>query len=265
MTGSGACTEKLLTGSKLAFYADTMWKNLQHAVLGVALMMPLPIAADDKKISLGVPDELVNTGFLKHLLPRFSLKTQVRISLGPTGEVALGDAGVPVFKQADRVWHLSGGGDGDVKKFRDWLTSDIGKRTIDAFSGDGGFSSDVEVQVVEVVQEISGDVVLGEQVSLQKCGRCHVVNEKNRMNGMGSSPSFRLMRTFSDWQNRFEAFFALKPHPAFTQVEDVTEPFPVDRPSPIAPIEVTLDEIDAIIAYVAILEPADLGAPIKSQ
>jgi hypothetical protein len=82
---------------------------------------------------------------------------------------------------------------------------------------------------------------------------------------MGASPSFRLLRTFPDWQNRFEAFFTLKPHPAFTQVEDVTEPFPIHLPSPIAPIEVTLDEIDAILAYVATVEPADLGAPIQPR
>jgi len=181
------------------------------------------------------------------------------------GEVVLGEAGTPVFKQDDTVWHLSDGGDADVQKFLDWLTSDIGKRTIDAFKGDVSFSSDVAVQKVEVVQEITGDVVLGEKISLSKCGRCHVVNEKNRMNGMGSSPSFPLLRTFPDWQNRFEAFFTLAPHPAFTQVEDVTEPFPIDRPSPIAPIEVTLDEIDAILAFMVTVPPADLGAPIKLQ
>ena len=85
------------------------------------------------------------------------------------------------------------------------------------------------------------------------------------MKAIGSTPSFALMRTFPDWQQRFETFFILKPHPAFTQVADVTEPFGSSLPSPIAPIEVTLDEIDAITAYVATIPPADLGAPIQSQ
>ena len=68
-----------------------------------------------------------------------------------------------------------------------------------------------------------------------------------------------------DWDNRFRAFFALNPHPAFTQVEDVTEPFPIDRPPPIIPVEITLADLEAIMAYVSRLEPADLGAPIKHQ
>ena len=57
----------------------------------------------------------------------------------------------------------------------------------------------------------------------------------------------------------------LKPHAAFTQVDGVTEPFAANLPSPIAPIEVSLEEIEAITAYVGSVDPADLGAPIKSQ
>ena len=125
------------------------------------------------------------------------------------------------------------------------------------------FSADVSVKEVEVVQVLTGDAALGEKVALTQCGRCHVVNETNRMNAIGSTPSFALMRTFSDWQERFETFFILKPHPAFTQVAEITEPFPDHLPSPIAPVEVTLDEIDAITAYVSSIEPADLGAPIQ--
>jgi hypothetical protein len=45
----------------------------------------------------------------------------------------------------------------------------------------------------------------------------------------------------------------------------VTDPFPDNLPSPIAPIEVTLDEIDAIVAYVGTIAPADLGAPVEIQ
>jgi len=85
------------------------------------------------------------------------------------------------------------------------------------------------------------------------------------MNAIGSTPSFALMRNFGDWEGRFQTFFLLKPHPAFTQVADVTDPFPDNLPSPIAPIEVTLDEIDAIVAYVATIAPADLGAPVQSR
>jgi hypothetical protein len=73
------------------------------------------------------------------------------------------------------------------------------------------------------------------------------------------------MRSFTDWRARFEAFFALNPHPSFTQVDGVTEPFDISRPSPIAPVEITLDELDAILAFVSRIPPADLGAPIQYQ
>ena len=72
-------------------------------------------------------------------------------------------------------------------------------------------------------------------------------------------------RTLPGWLKRFEGFYALKPHGAFTQVADVTPPFNPARPSPIVPIEMTLDDLDAILAYVATVAPADLGAPIQSQ
>ena len=85
------------------------------------------------------------------------------------------------------------------------------------------------------------------------------------MKAIGSTPSFKLMRSFEDWRRRYEAFYLLNPHPAFTQVFEVTEPFAAHLPSPIVPIEVSLDEIAAIVAYVATLKPADLGSPIQSQ
>ena len=244
-----------------------MLKNLQYAVLVSTLCFVGPVEAQDKKFTLSVPSDLVEIGLMKHVLPRFSLKTQIRIELTENGEVAIGPTGTPVFKQGEQIFSLSDGGDADVSRFRDWLLSDIGKRTIEGFKVDGTqvFSADVTVQQAVVATELSGDAVLGEELSLEHCGRCHVVSEKNRMNGMGSSPSFRLMRTFSDWQNRFEAFFVLAPHPAFTQITDVTEPFPIDRPSPIIPMEITLEELDAILAYVSKLEPADLGAPIQPR
>ncbi|MEP5761455.1 MAG: hypothetical protein ABJ327_19485 [Litoreibacter sp.] len=237
-----------------------MWKNLQYAVL-ILGMSANSVVAQDKSFTLAAPDILIGTGFLKHLLPRFSLKTQIRIVLAESGDAAFGETGTPVFRHGDVTWHLSENDDEDVERFRDWLTSEIGKRTVEAFDG---FSADVAQKTATVEVTVTGDALLGEKVSLKQCGRCHVVSDKNRMNGIGSSPSFRLMRTFSDWRDRFEGFYLLKPHPAFTQIEDVTDPFPIGRPSPIAPIEVTLDELEAIVAYVDSLPPANLGAAIKT-
>lgn len=107
------------------------------------------------------------------------------------------------------------------------------------------------------------DYAPGEKLTLFNCGRCHVVNEKNRYGGIGSTPSFAAMRTLDDWEARFDAFFTLAPHPAFTQVAGVTEPFPVNRPSPIHPLTLTLEEIRVIKEYTRTIMPKDLGAPVR--
>lgn len=227
-----------------------------------------PAIAQDKAFTLDAPAALADTGFLKHLLPRFSLKTGIRITLTDEGaEAAFGTEGTPVFRQGDTIWAFKATPGQDTDAFANWLQSDVGKRTIEAFSPDGEpmFSADVAVKKVVQAVALTGDKAIGEKVSLAQCGRCHVIDDRNRMNAIGSSPSFRLLRSFPDWQERFETFFLLKPHPAFTQVEDVTEPFAAHLPSPIAPIEVTLEEIEAITAYVSSMTPADLGAPIQSQ
>ncbi len=240
-----------------------------RAIIFAAISLAAPALGQDKTFTLQAPAPLIETGFTKHLLPRFSLKTGIRITVtSDGGDAVFGTEGRPVFRQGDTIWHLSKtDGDADVDAFEDWLVSDVGKRTIEAFVADGiaEFSADVSVRVAQASVALTGDAALGEKVSLTQCGRCHVINESNRMNAIGSSPSFRLLRSLPNWQERFETFFLLKPHPAFTQVEDVTEPFPDHLPSPIAPIEVTLEQIEAITAYVSSVEPADLGAPIQTQ
>ncbi len=233
----------------------------------LCLMLPNLAMADGKSFGLSAPDALVDSGFLKHLLPRFSLKTGVRIRLNDgTAGAAFGDEGTPVFRDDTTVWHLDGAGS-HIDTFAKWLQSDVGKRTIEAFEKDGAplFSADVGAAQVVATAQMAGDTAKGEALSLAMCGRCHVVNASNRMNAIGSTPSFALMRTFGDWQARFEGFYVLRPHPAFTQVADVTDPFDETLPSPIVPLEITLDEIAAIVAYVSEIEPADLGAPIQSQ
>ena len=109
----------------------------------------------------------------------------------------------------------------------------------------------------------AADYAPGEKLTLYHCGRCHVVNEKNRYGGIGSTPSFGALRTLDDWEVRFDAFFTLPPHPAFTQVEGVTEPFPINRPSPIHPLELTLDDLETIKNFARTIPPKDLGAEIR--
>ena len=224
----------------------------------------------DKTFRLSIPDSLTETGFPQYLLPRFSLKTGTRIErVGPedAADASFGDTGRAAFADANQVWSMEVGDDPDAKAFAEWLFSAVGRNTIDSFTVDGDtpFSSTVkeERQVVEL--SFDGDVSKGADLSLALCGRCHVVSEANRMKAIGSTPSFKVLRALPDWGDRFQAFYALNPHPAFTQIADVTPPFDISRPSPIAPVEMTLDDLDHILAFVAAETPADLGAPIESR
>jgi len=106
---------------------------------------------------------------------------------------------------------------------------------------------------------LAQDYAPGEKLTIVNCGRCHVVSPKNRMGGIGSTPSFRVLRTFPDWEARMKAFYTLRPHPAFTQIEGVTEPIPEDQPAHVHPIRLTEDELAKIVAYARTIEPADLG------
>jgi mono/diheme cytochrome c family protein len=112
---------------------------------------------------------------------------------------------------------------------------------------------------------VEGDASEGAKLALAHCGRCHVVDARNPFGGIGSTPSFGAMRSAPDWLERFSAFWAFNPHPAFTQVADITEPFSDQRPPPIAPLELTLDEVMAITAFVATLPPKDLGARVQAR
>lgn len=228
--------------------------------------------ANERQFRLAVPAEIVESGLLKHLLPRFSLKTQVKISVvdvDAVAEVSLGTVGFPVFDGAGGKWralvHVPD--HAGVQKFSDWITSEIGQRTIASFVVDGvqQFTLPEAETVQEVAVQMDGDATAGQDISRQKCGRCHVVIASERMNAIGSTPSFFALRSLPDWDERFGAFYTLNPHPAFTQVDEVTPPFPSDRPSPIVPVRITISDLESVLAYVASLEPADLGAPLEHQ
>lgn len=242
--------------------------HLRFLALLVLGLAPFGLAAQDRNFTLSAPVALVESGFLKHLLPRFSLKHGVRITVvDGAADVAIGDEGVAVFSGLGTVWHLSQSDEPGPVLFTDWLASDVGKRTIEGFKPDGTalFSAEIVAAAPKVAVTFTGDVALGEGLALTHCGRCHVINKSNIMKGMGQTPSFGLMRTFPDWENRFSTFYVLNPHPSFTQVQDVTRPFPANLPPAIVPIEFTQVQLDAILAYVATIAPADLGAPIQSQ
>ncbi|WP_299784623.1 hypothetical protein [uncultured Marivita sp.] len=250
----------------------TATRSIPAFVLGAmaSLALALPAKAQDKAFTLHAPAALVESGLLGYILPRFTLKTQTRITLtGPDApaDARFGESGIIAFEGLDRVWRFDAGEDPDAQRFADWLRSDVGRNTVDSYEIDGAtvFTSEVEVQKVVVEVSYDGDALRGEEVSLSHCGRCHVVSDKNRMNSIGSTPSFAVLRTLRDWEDRFQAFYVLNPHPAFTQIADVTEPFDATRPSPIHAVEMTLGDLENIMAFVQGIAPADLGRPIQSM
>ena len=235
-----------------------------------ALLIALaPTVRAQDALGLATPDEITESGLLKFVLPRFSLKTGVRVVPDPGGAMVLstGGDGRPVMQRGDTVYRLVIGDDPRQARFLDWLTSEIGVRTIESFEPADGdpFTAPAPIEVEVAELSFDGDPIQGEALSLTLCGRCHVIGPQNAMNSIGSTPSFAVLRAMSTWGDKFQQFYVLRPHGAFTQVEGVTPPFDPSRPSPIAPVEMTLDDLDAILAFVAQVKPADLGAPLQFQ
>lgn len=238
----------------------------------IALLLPLGAVAEERALRLSAPLTLTDTGLLDHLWPRFSLKTGVRIEIVPEGQeadIVLGpEEGRAVFEGAGALWRMSVvGAHPGAARFADWLTSEVGQRTVTSFevAGQAPFSLPESVDEAASADQFAGDAAEGRRISLLHCGRCHVVSPEHGTGSIGSTPSFAVIRALPDWDTRFQSFYVLKPHPAFTQVTGVTPPFAPDRPPAIVPVEVSPEEVQAILAFVAGLNPADLGAPIQVQ
>ena len=258
------------------------WRGALGALCVV--LLDQAAAAQDRRFTLAADSDLAASGLLTYVLPRFSLKTGIKIAPADPAESAAADAvleprgaattGRPAFARGDTVYVCrvarAGGESGraaHAERFCDWVVSDIGQRTIESFAPDGVqlYAAAASAPVKQDDTATGGDPVVGERLSFALCGRCHVVGPKNRMDGLGSTPSFGVLRTLSDWQERFQGFYLLNPHPAFTQIADVTDPFDESHPPPIVPLRLTLDELESILAFVAAISPADLGAEIKHQ
>jgi len=157
-----------------------------------------PLLAQEGPLGLSAPPVVADSGLLKYILPRFSLKTSIRVQPDPAGSLVLDTSppGTPVFQGGDQIYYLRTGGTEREARFLDWLTSEIGKRTVDSFQSGGKqlFSSDVVVAKVEVEPTFDGNAEIGARLSQTHCGRCHVIDKKNRMNGLGSTPSFAVLR-----------------------------------------------------------------------
>ncbi|MBE1282529.1 MAG: hypothetical protein GJ676_04380 [Rhodobacteraceae bacterium] len=242
---------------------------MRFVLLCLSLLLTASPSFAQEALGLAAPREIQDSGLLKHILPRFSLKTSIRVVADEAGPMVLATdpQGTAVLARGDTVYYLQVPDEAKAKRFADWITSDVGKRTIESFKPATGVPFSAQFDVVEVEEDplFEGDANAGATLSLTHCGRCHVIGPQNRMSGLGSTPSFQILRALPDWSDRFQQFYALKPHAAFTQLEGVTEPFDPERPSPIVPVEMSIEDLDAILAYVTEIEPADLGAPLALQ
>ncbi len=240
-------------------------------VIAMALGLALPAWAEADAVKLYAPPALIDTGLLDHILPRFRLKTQVRVvAVDDPGmaDVVLGEDGRAVAQMGAQVWRVAVPGTSeDAARFGAWLTSDVGRRTILGYAPEGQalFAEVAAPAPAPETRYADGDASWGHTISRAKCTRCHAVDADTVMGSLGSTPSFAVLRSLPDWEARFAGFFALNPHPAFTVIPDVTPAFDVTRPPSIEPVQMSLQEVEAILAYVAALAPADLGAPLGHQ
>lgn len=237
----------------------------------------LASAAWAQDLVLRMPQVMIETGFDKQILPRFKFKHRIDVAPVSDGaaDVALSDGpeGARVFQDAEGTeWRLQIlSDDAAVREqaglFLNWLKSDPGKAAVEGFAPDGApvYTTEVTVVVEEAPEVFDGDHEEGGRLAMVHCGRCHVVDARNRMGGIGSTPSFGALRGRDNWSDLFRAFYVHNPHPSFTQVEGVTEPFDPMKQIHVAPVEITLDEIEAIAAFVATLKPKDLGQGVRSQ
>ncbi|WP_346912783.1 hypothetical protein [uncultured Roseibium sp.] len=90
----------------------------------------------------------------------------------------------------------------------------------------------------------------GLALSQLHCARCHIVSDKDRFSGISSTPSFKIMiEVLKDWEDRFQTFMARNPHPAHIRLE-TDDPRPENLPVTTHEVILSLDDIEAILAYV---------------
>ena len=235
-------------------------------------------ASEEKNnnIIMKLPAELVNLGFDKFLFSRFKFRSQISIRSSTLediidAELGVIDSGIEVFSDLNGVaYRLRVVTDDAVlkeklNKFETWLLRGPGADVIEDFSFDG---VPLFVKMPEVVQEIeeiqlSGNVRKGKELARVHCKRCHVVDD-NAYSGIGSTPSFHAMKSRASWFERFSAFWTVNPHVSIISVEDLFEAGSDNSPVPIVPVNLRLEDIDDILAYVNSIEAKDLGSPIGS-
>ena len=93
-----------------------------------------------------------------------------------------------------------------------------------------------------------GDPEKGQKIAIEHCSRCHVIGDYNRFGGIGSTPSFQFLARMPDYLERFQTFYARRPHPVIVTVPGV-EAW-TKLPAFVAKFAVTPEDIDALVAFI---------------
>ena len=101
------------------------------------------------------------------------------------------------------------------------------------------------------------DVARGAELAGEHCTRCHVVGDLNPTGGIESTPSFSGIKYLADWERRFGEFYILPPHPALVRIAEVTSERDASQPAFVHEIHLTLDDVEAILAFVRTLPTPD--------
>lgn len=98
----------------------------------------------------------------------------------------------------------------------------------------------------------AGDVTKGQELARKHCAFCHVIGDFNKMGGIGSTPSFQLLANMDDGAERFQSFFARRPHVSFVFLPDHRPPtnLPLNAPS----IRMTYKDVDDILRFALTLK-----------
>ncbi|MCB1521373.1 MAG: hypothetical protein KDJ37_12470 [Hyphomicrobiaceae bacterium] len=101
----------------------------------------------------------------------------------------------------------------------------------------------------------------GQKLAETHCSRCHVIGSFNPHGGIGSTPSFRLLVTaLADWRERFETFYARRPHPAFVAIEGIGRPRE-DLPPNAHPVTLPKSALDDLVALAERMNAAAATMP----
>ena len=249
--------------------------KILYIFFSLLLFFTLTKNLSSEEIHLHFPEELLMVEFDKHILPRFKFKTQIKIKAvnffeNSDASIGIKTNGISIFSDLNDIIYkieLITSEEAKLKKidkFIDWLKSTSGISAIEGFQFN-------EVPIFKAILSekkekkefvFEGDSKNGLLISQKHCKRCHVVDD-NAFAGIDSSPSFHAMRSFEDWEERFRAFWTVSPHLNVISITEVYDAGSNLSPVVIAPIELTLDEVDDILSYVSKIVPKDLGKPIN--